>query len=209
MRLLTVCILLFVSHIFNGCSICSCKKVACSAFEDESFQSWFPTYQSSQQIVFKSQSESDTVHISEPYLNEAYEASQGCYHGSNGCHKNFSVRSNQISVSSRLKFSLDYFSETAFGSTEAKKSISLWLNGFDCKAVDVNDQGLVLQPGIYNGNYASSLLINGVSYDNVQTISRDTLVDISSPMPFKVYLSKGAGIIAYETYPAHELWVKQ
>ena len=209
MRFLTVCILLFASYTFNACSICSCKKVPCNAFEDVNFQTWFASYQTEQKIVFKCQSLIDTLNLTEPSLNEAYEASQGCYHGSSGCHKNFSVRSNQISFNSRLKFSLDYFSETAFGLTDAKKSISLWLNGFDCKAVDVNDQGLVLQQGIYNGNYASSLLINGVRYDNVQTITRDTLVDISSPMPFKVYLGKGLGIIGYETYPAHELWVKQ
>ena len=204
---LLTCILLLTIYFFNSCSICSCKKVACPAFEDVNYLSWFP-YQQGQQIIFKYQSGYDTITLSGLNKSEAYEASQGCYNGAVGCNQNFSITSNEVTTNFRLKFSISYNSQTPFGSSAAAKSISLFVQGFDCSASDSNDQGLVLQPGLYKSDYSPSLSINGSTFNNVQTITRDT-TDISPPQPFKVYLSKGAGLIAYEIFPTHQLWVKQ
>ena len=200
-------ILLFTFYFFNSCSICSCKKVSCPAFEDIKYENWFP-YQQGQQIIFKYQSAYDTITLSGFNKSDAYEASQGCYNGAVGCSQNFSFASNEIAANFRQKFSVSYFSQTPFGSSVSAKSISLFLQGFNCSANDITDQGLVVQPGLYKSDYSASLSVNGISFNNVQTITRDT-TDIATPQPFKVYLSKGAGLIAYEIFPTHQLWVKQ
>ena len=70
-------ILLLTIYFFNSCSICSCKKVTCSAFEDANFINWF-AYQQDQQIIFKYQSAFDTISLQGIYKSEAYEANQGC-----------------------------------------------------------------------------------------------------------------------------------
>ena len=207
--LLLTSILLLTIYTFNSCSICSCKKVSCSAFEDASFINWF-AYQQEQQIIFKYQSSFDTITLQNIYKSEAYEASQGCYNGDDGCHKTMSTESKEIAANFKRKLSLTYFSQTPFGSSSATtKSISLFLQGFNCTASDINDQGLVLPPGFYSGNYSPSLSINGTTFNNVQTITRDTTAGISAQEPYKVYLSKGIGLIAYEMFPGHQLWVKQ
>ncbi len=201
-------ILLLTIYFFNSCSICSCKKISCPAFEDVNFQTWFAAYQSSQQSIFKYQSSYDTITLGNPHKSKAYEGKQGCYGVDNGCSKEFSVGSNEV-ANFRYKLSIIYSSSSFLGSSESLKNISLWLLGFNFTASDVNEQGLVLMPGTYTGSYAASLTINGVAYNHVQTITRDTTISLSTPAPYKVYLSKGPGVIAYEMFPSHELWIKQ
>lgn len=201
-------ILLFIIYFFKDCSICSCKKVSCPAFEDVKFENWFP-YQQGQQIIFKYQSAYDTINLLPFEKSDAYEASQGCYHSDMGCNQNVSIASQELTANFRKKLSVNYISQTPFGSSVTTKSITLFLKGFNCSANDINDQGLIVAPGIYSSSYATSLTINGSSFNNVQTITRDTTTDISTPVPFKVYLSKGTGLIAYELFPTHQLWVKQ
>ena len=201
-------ILLLTIYSFNSCNICSCKKIPCPAFENTDFQNWF-AYSPGQQIIFKHQAAYDTIHLSGFRGNDAYEASQGCYHSDYGCDQYVNISSYEIIPNYREKLSIRYGSQTPFGSTETKKSISLFVRGFDCSATDINSQGLVLRAGSYSGSYSPSLVINGVSYNSVQTILRDTLVDTFTQQPYKVYIGKGTGLIAYEMFPSHELWIKQ
>jgi len=205
--LLLTSILLLTIYTFNSCSICSCKKVSCPAFDDVNFLNWF-SYQQSQ-VIFKYQSAYDTINLLPFEKSEAYEASQGCYNGSDGCGQRLSIVSHEVTANFRQEFSVTYFSHTAFGSSASTKSITLFLQGFNCAASDINDQGLVLVPGLYNSNHTPTLSLNGTTFNNVQTITRDTTIDISAPLPFKVYLSKGIGLIAYEMFPTHQLWVRQ
>jgi len=205
--LLLTLILLFTIYIFHGCAICTCKKVSCPAFDDVNFLNWF-SYQQSQ-VIFKYQSAYDTINLLPFEKSEAYEASQGCYNGSSGCSQRLSIVSHEVAVDFRQKFRVYYSSLTPFGASVSTKSITLFLQGFTCSASDINDQGLVLPPGLYNSNYSPTLPIDGTTFNNVQTITRDTTIDISAQQPFKVYLSKGVGLIAYEMFPSHQLWVKQ
>ena len=205
--LLLTSILLLTIYTFNSCTICSCKKVSCPAFDDVNFLNWF-SYQQSQ-VIFKYQSVYDTISLLPFEKSEAYEASQGCYNGSDGCSQRLAILSQEVTADFRQKFRVYYSSQTTFGASASTKSIILFLQGFTCSASDINDQGLVLPPGLYSSNYSSSLPINGTTFNNVQTITRDTTIDISAPQPFKVYLSKGIGLVAYEMFPTHQLWVKQ
>jgi len=195
--------LIFFSSSFYNCNVCSCKKVTCPAFEDVNFQTWFASYQSGQQSVYKYQSSFDTITLANPIKNETYEASQGCIGANQGCSMNYLAESYEISATFRRKLSLNYFGGPS------QKSISLWVMGFDCSANDINDQGLVPVPGVYTGSYATSLTLNGRIFNNVQVIMRDTMTNRFIDQPYKIYLSKGSGLIAYEMYPGLQLWIKQ
>ena len=195
--------LLIFSCIFYNCNVCSCKKVSCPAFEDVDFQNWFAPYQSLQQSIYKYQSSTDTITTGIPNKNQTYEASQGCMGANLGCLMNFSVESYEISATFRRKLALSY------NGSSASSFITLFVMGFDCSASDINDQGLVLTSGAYTSNYATSLTLNGNSFNNVQVITRDTTTNHFTDQPYKVYLSKSAGVIAYEMYPGLQLWVKQ
>ena len=191
-------------YLFNSCNACSCKTILCPAFEDADFQTWFAAYQSNQKSIFKYQSTYDTITTSVPHKNEAYETKQGCLFGNRGgCLLSFSVGSDEIATNMRRKLSISYMGGPG------SSSISLSVMGFDCSAIDLNDQGLVLSPGRYTGSYAASLTLNGTSFNNVQVITRDTTMDQLTGQPYKVYLSKGTGLIAYEIFPSRQLWVKQ
>lgn len=209
--LLLTSILLLTIYTFNSCSICSCKKVPCPAFSDINFETWLP-YQPGQQLIFKNQSSFDTITLSGINKSEAYEANKGCYNGDNGCYQDLSIGSNEIAGSSgnfMRKFSVNYFSTTAFSSSAYQKTINLQLREFKFTANDISDIGFVSAPGPYSTSFSPSIILNGTSYINVQAIVRDTTADVSSQQPYKVYLSKGVGLIAYETYPTRALWVKQ
>ena len=195
--------MIFLGYSFHSCNVCTCKKISCPAFEDVDFQTWFAAYQSSQRSIFKYQSTFDTITTPAPHKNEAYEASQGCYGRSQGCAMDFSVGSNEITASFKRKLSIEYFGGPG------SSSISLWVMGFDCNARDVNEQGLVLSSLGYSSNYAGSLILNGTTFNNVQVITRDTTMNHFTEQPYKVYLGKGTGLIAYEIFPSLQLWVKQ
>jgi hypothetical protein len=202
--------LLFTIYIFHGCSNCSCKKVPCPAFSDASFESWLP-YQPGQQLVFKNQSSFDTITLSGINKSEAYEANQGCYNGDNGCYQDLSIGSNEVAGTTgnyMRKFSVNYFSTTTFSSSAYQKTIELQLREFKFTANDFSEMGFAIATGLYSGSFSPSTMLNGTSYNNVQIIVRDT-TDISLQQPYKVYLSKGVGLIAYETCPTRALWVKQ
>lgn len=191
------------SFTFFSCNVCSCKKVPCPAFEDVNFQTWFASYQSAQQSIYKYQSSFDTITLASPIKNETYEASQGCIGANQGCSMNYSAESYEISATLRRKLSLNYFG------APSQKSISIWVMGFDCYANDVNNQGLVPVSGVYTGSFSSSLTLDGKTFNNVQVIMRDTTTNHFIDQPYKIYLSKGPGLIAYEMYPGLQLWVKQ
>jgi len=209
--LLLTSILLLTIYIFHGCAICSCKKVSCPAFSDVNFETWFP-YQPSQQLVFKNQSSFDTISLSGINKSEAYEANQGCYNGDNGCYQDLSFGSNEITGNNgnfMRKFSVSYLSTTAFSSSAYQKTINLQLREFKFTANEISDMGFIIAPGLYSASFSPSIILNGTSYINVQTIVKDTTANVSLQQPYKVYLSRGVGLIAYETYPTRALWIKQ
>ena len=196
--------MILLGCIFHSCNICTCKKIPCPAFEDVEFQTWFADYQSSQRSIFKYQSTFDTITTPAPYKNEAYEENQGCIGARpGGCLMRFSVGSDEVATNLRRKLSIGY------GGGPGSSSIELSVMGFNCSALDINDQGLVLNTGRYTAGYAASLTLNGISFNNVQVITRDTTLDHFTEQPYKVYISKGPGLVAYEMFPGRQLWVKQ
>ena len=198
--ILTIC-LSFTAILFNQCTVCSCKKVPCPAFNDTSFSQWFP-YNTDDKVIFQSTSVSDTISL---YVakSEAYEATQGCFGASGGCTPgNCQIYSNELSTSYNRKFQVSIFGGSL-------KNISFDFYQFNCQATDITDTGLVLMDTSSHSNYYSSFNIRGKTFSNVQLITKDTAGNNKIAGPYKIFLAKDAGIVAYETYPDLELRVKQ
>jgi hypothetical protein len=198
--ILTICLSL-TTILFNSCTVCSCKKVPCSAFSDTIFSRWFP-YNTGDEVIFQSTSGSDTVSL---YVtkSEAYEASQGCFGASSGCSAGYcQIYSNELSSSYSKKLHVEIFDTSP-------KNISLTFYQFNCQGTDIADTGMVLIDTSSYSKYYPSFNIGGKTFSNVQLIAKDTTASNTIAGPYKIFLVKNTGIVAYETYPDLALWIKQ
>lgn len=208
----SICLLL-LSAIFlfflTSCTVCTCKKVPCPGFSDPEFTSWF-SYTISQQIIFKSDSLTDTITIASLNKSDSYDAEKGCYNGDNGCTMHYHIYSGETQSDFAPKFSVNFVAQTPFESSVATKQISLRFYNFSFIASGINNQGLLIDPGIYSSQYDASLNIRGNIYNNVQTIMKDTSGSNNKTAgPYKIYLTQNLGMIGYEDYPGLQTWIKQ
>ncbi len=203
-------VLLPVASLLTGCGdTCSCKKISCPAFEDPVFTKWFP-YTDGQQVIFRTSSgKKDTITINTASYSESHDAKQGCTHADPGCSASADIISAEAATPATIKYRVRYSSLTPFTSSETTKSIRINLYTFDLIASGIDDKGLVLQPSsIAQTQNVPALTLNGSTFSNLQIVSTDT-TGVKQAGPYKVYFSGGAGLIAFETYPGGELWVKQ
>lgn len=204
--ILTAC-LCFIAITFNNCSICSCKKVPCPGFNDVQFTSWFP-YTANQEIIFKNAGSYDTITIGSIDNSNAYDARQGCYNPDHGCYMNSFISSSQL-TGNGYKFSLVYHTVTPFESGSTTKEITFQLYGFNVRGSEINDQGVqMIFPAFYSSQYFPSITVGGSVFNNVQLIKKDT-ADGNYAGPYKIYVAKNTGLVAYENYPDLKTWVKQ
>ncbi len=210
MRIL--CLLLLSSPFlifFDSCQVCFCKKVSFPAFNDPEFVKWFP-YTLNQEIIFRNNSLTDTITIGQLNKSESYGASKGCYHGASGCNTDYHAYSREMLSNYSYKFNVNFGSQTPFESAVTTKGFSLKFYTFICDANDITSEGLSLSPGTYSSHYYASLSIAGNIYNNVQLIIKDT-TNSSNKMagPYKIYLARNQGMIAYEDFPWLRTWIKQ
>ncbi|MEO7445709.1 MAG: hypothetical protein ABIT96_10070, partial [Ferruginibacter sp.] len=59
----------------------------------------------------------------------------------------------------------------------------------------------------FRSQFYNSLTLNSRTFNQVQCLDYSTLQ--TTPGVYKFYISKNAGLVAYETYPELKLWVKQ
>ena len=61
----------------------------------------------------------------------------------------------------------------------------------------------------FDSNYYPSLNIGGKTLSSVRLITKDTAGNNKIAGPYKIFIAKNVGIVAYEIYPDLELRVKQ
>jgi hypothetical protein len=195
----TLC-LFFTIFFFDSCTTCSCKKVPCAAFNDTSFDQWFP-YKSDDQMIFQNNSVSDTFSL---YVDRsaAYETNQGCFGANGGCLAYCHMYSNELYSSYIRKMQFSIYNSSP-------KNMSFDLYQFNCQASDITDTGLIVIDSFSRSHYYPSMNVGGRTFSNVQLITRDTAASNKISGPYKIFLAKKVGIIAYEIYPDMTLWIKQ
>jgi hypothetical protein len=179
---------------------CSKRTKFCPAFSYDRYDTWFP-YKEGQKLMFmNARQEKDSIIIYQNSRSTATEVEYGWWH------------EPQCSMESEIKGAQGVYLNIACDVREDHKFIRASIGDFTVVGQSIEDTGLVLDSMMlragYKSTYHSSLNLNGKTYPAVQLFEKDT-TRIQIEGLHRVYLSKENGIIAYEKYPSHELWVKQ
>ena len=156
------------------------------------------------QFVFKVAASTDTFTMAPIQTSLEHEATKGCVGADKGCDATLYLTSLQ--QASPVKFAVDYRSSTGWDNSTTK-GIRIQLKDLQVSAVDVSDTGFVFHANDVLSNYQPSMSIGGRTFNQVQLIQTDTSIKASGA--YKMYFAKNMGLIAYEEYPSHQLWIRQ
>jgi len=187
-----------VMQLFSSCK----RKKICPAFSYSNYDAWFP-YTEGQKLMFmNARQDKDSIIIFQNSRSAATEEEWGWGASEPRCRAESEIKGGEGGVFLHISCSL----------SENSKSITVTVSGLSVWAGSVGDTGLAVDSNLINAGlkstYHSSLLLNGKTYTSVQLLEINT-PGVSYEGMQRVYLSKENGIIAYEKYPSHELWIKQ
>ncbi|SEN60106.1 hypothetical protein SAMN04488505_111170 [Chitinophaga rupis] len=181
-----------VLQVFTFCS----RTISCPAFSDAAFDAWLPYRQDQRLFFMNSRQQKDSILIEVVERSAAAEIKTG-FNGPR-CHIYAYVRGK-----GNLLLNID---------NQEAKAVSLALNDFHFFGGAMGDSGIryVPEAGQYKTVYYNSHLLEGQTFNNVELLEKDTTgVKGGDEHIYRVYLSRENGIIAYERYPSHDLWIKQ
>jgi hypothetical protein len=180
-----------VLQVFTFCS----RTISCPAFSDAAFDTWLP-YQQGQRLFFiNSRQQKDSILIEVVERSAAEEIKTG-FNGPR-CHIYAYVRGK-----GNLLLNID---------NQEAQTVSLALDDFNFSGGAMGDSGIRYVPeiGPYKTVYYYSHILEGQTFNNVELLEKDTMGLKGGDHIYRVYLSRENGIIAYERYPSHDLWIKQ
>ncbi len=187
---------------FNSCSICSCKKVDCPPYDNPGLDQWTKNPSGNQFIFVNSTSARDTFTIWPIEVSSGYEANKGCIEGGDrGCDEYF-----RMSTNGNPKFTLYYNSFTSWDSKKVEM-VNIRLKDLEVMASGITDTGFIFHSIGIQAVFNPTVSLNGKTFSNVQLIQVDTSVKFTSV--YRIYFEKNRGLLAYEEYPSHELWIRQ
>jgi hypothetical protein len=197
----------------TGCTLCSTKKVTCSAFDDPGFDNWFP-YQQGSRAIFKNTVTADTFSYTIEQVNRS-----GTYEITTG---GFSTAAPQNCTSSAYFGTVNYnnspfgvFRITYFINNErSEKRLELNFNNGAWEAGEIFDSSIVsctvCQPGQFTEIKKEQILVfeNGGTYNDVIVLTSDTATN-KFERAYKLFIAKNRGIIGCEKFPSKQKWVLQ
>jgi hypothetical protein len=187
----------------SSCTICSCKTVDCPAFNDPVLDQWI-TAMENDTLVFKNAfSATDTLVVGKIQRSAATQVTKGCMHSATGCDAWLSLFDAQAAG---IKFSLTFESFTGWDN-QTSTQFAISFKDLTIKGTGVTDTGFVTSAAGIQTLFRSAISLNGKNFANVQLISADSTGRTAGIT--KLYFARNIGVIAYETYPASELWVRQ
>lgn len=174
----------------------SCSKTTCPAFADAAFDSWFP-YQPDQMILFTSAtSERDTIGISSTYRSVEHKQ----YGGSESCNAWASVSSFVTPTTPQFYINYNTYPDG--------NALSIQLNEFSVSSATLSEQQITVTDNSASSVSLTSVVIAGKTVGPVIQLQRDT-TNIKSAGVYRIWLSKGVGLVGYEHYPSLEQWAKE
>lgn len=207
-----VTLTLFSCH-GGGSSECSGKQVSCPAFNDPLALQWIP-YKANEQLIFKSENVSDTFLLEKIDISGSYE---GSISGSNpNCRSTadfYSFERLGGDFTDGLQINIENDVDQY---TSARPSrVVIELKNADFYGFGFSDTGIVMHRnanvlGQDITSFHPTLQIGNSFFQNVQVLEKDTsYLNDKIPSVYKIWLCKNKGIIAYEEFPEHNLWMKQ
>ncbi|MEN9570596.1 MAG: hypothetical protein RL172_1827 [Bacteroidota bacterium] len=204
-----VVVLMFIT----GCTICSSKKITCTAFDNPAFFKWFP-YKADNYMLYKNVATSDTFSYSlqHAYISGAYEINRGGFNTSvmATCEANASFASSYSGSNVHGQLSIDYLINNDQGTT----IFTIYFNNSYWYTAGITDTGFV-QATNNNGadratvaNFSALTLSNGTTYHTVSALTLDTAIN-KTERAYKLLVAKNIGIIGCEMYPSKQQWLIQ
>lgn len=172
-----------------------CSRTTCPAFADATFDQWFP-YKAGQTVYFTSTTNrKDTLTINFNDRSGEHEI----YGRPDRCDSWASVSS--LFTPAALRFDV-YLNKYTTGN-----ALSVTLNDFRLTNAALDEQQITTTDSTVSSRLLTNFVINGKTFPQVVQLQRDTIA-IKTEGIYKIWLSKGTGLAGYESYPAHEQWVK-
>jgi hypothetical protein len=180
--------------------------VDCPAFNEPKLDQWINPMENST-LLFKNSSSllTDTLALGKIQRSTTTQVSKGCMHPATGCHANLLFFDLQT-ASNVPKFTLTFDSFTGWDNNTTKQ-FTIEYKGLFVIGMGVTDTGFVTSTAGIQTMFSSTISLNGKSFSNVQLISADSSVKATGIT--QLYFARNVGIVAFKTYPAQELWVKQ
>jgi hypothetical protein len=195
-KLVILLVIVFAAmEVLTACS----RTIHCPAFSNAQFDTWFP-YQQGQLLLFmNSRSEKDSTFLYSCTRSGASVIKTRAYEPA--CRAEAQIHGQG---SMPMAIYCEVYNDTSF--------VTVSVADFGTLGKSIGDTGLVLPEGAvaagYKSAYYNSIHLNGKTFSSVQLLERNT-ARIATEGVYRVYISKENGIIAYEIYPSHDLWVKQ
>jgi hypothetical protein len=193
LRRLSACLFFFIliEGLFSFCS-----KTTCPAFADAMFDSWFP-YTANQAIVFTAANGTkDTITVSDIYRSPEQQQ----YGRPADCNAYASVASYVTPTALRFYINYDTYA--------AGNSLSIQLNDFWIGGATLSEQQITVADSSARSSLLTSVVIAGKTFGPVVQLQRDTTA-VKTAGFYKMWFSKGAGLVGYEHYPSLQQWAKE
>ncbi len=193
--------------MFSSCYECSDKSVTCTGYTEKGFSTWFP-YAVNDKVIFSSGAAKDTFTIRTVYVSNPYQDRVSARHPF--CNAEKSITSVEVNNNGagKLFISNGQFNDV-YASQQSVENLQIYLRGGGFAGKGISDTGIMRKDSDnQTSQFFSSLQMGSITYTNVQVIMADTLTAKNS-RPYKIWISKNHGIIAYEEYPGKNLWLKQ
>ena len=196
--------ILILASGLTSCGICS-KKVNCPAFSDTVLVSWFPYTDNQLLIFFSSQGQADTLLLKNTGNSQPY-VSTSMY--SNGCIAEKSFTSTEADSSGFL-FSANLQSSTNSSNT-VFRSASIDIKGvlISTQVEDTGFMSVAINALNASVQHLPAITLGNRTFSNVIVASLDTSSQ-KIPNIYKVYFSKGQGLVGYSEYLTATTWVRQ
>ncbi len=205
-RMLCLAGIAWISFALQSCMDCS-KKVSCPAFSDELLEQWSP-YRDGIGVKFNSSGQPttiftiDSVSTSQPYEIQT-SAPIRCM-----AEKVWAAQEQLNDGQPAFRIKLEMM-EPMQGN--ASRNLYINLLGSRITVEQLTEHGFFQarsESGSGSVQNFPSIVLNGKSFSNVQCAVFDTTA-IKKQTIHKLYLSKGQGVIGYETSSPQLLWVKE
>ena len=196
--------LLTISVALLSCGECS-KKIDCPGYTDDTLDAWFP-YQDNQRLIFVSNNNTvDTFTLKNTKTTAPYQAAGGVYGPGPQCEARKTFQSLQTDSQQGSRFNANFLSynSTRYANfTIGKNHIGITGLGSE-GTVRVNTGSRDIIPQI-----RPAVTINNRTFTNIMEAVGDTTHTKNAGI-YKVYFSKGEGLVAFSEFPSLQTWVKQ
>lgn len=206
-----IVILLFSFFIMTACTSSGARsgKVNCPAFDDKELSDWLP-YHDQQELIFHSGFNAyDTFTLKNIETTPSHEVITGSFGETDGCDAYKTFASLEVDSFNASRLYIQLHTQTPFHSGGRHQEANINLNGNTVDMAGLTPGGFSVVK-INNKNtrlqYAAKVMVQNHPYTNVQIAIRDTAID-KSPGIYQVYISKGAGIVAYTDDST--TWIRQ